>query len=49
MEYHTAGANRSKRFFLDVGDNFIAQLLREPTRKYVLLDLLHFKRVLEVK
>lgn len=49
MEYHTAGAKRSRRFFLHLDDNFIAQLLKVPTMKNVLLDFLHFKKVLKVK
>lgn len=38
--YHTAGTNRSKRLLKHMDDNFMEQVLREPTRKDALLDLL---------
>lgn len=43
-EYHTADANRYRRFLKHIGDNFLVQVLRELTRKGVLLDSLLVNR-----
>ncbi|XP_040977464.1 uncharacterized protein LOC121232961 [Aquila chrysaetos chrysaetos] len=43
-EYHTAVTSRSWKFLKSVGDNFLSQVLREPTRKDALLDLLFVNR-----
>ena len=39
-DYHTADMSRSRRFLKHLDDNFLVQVLREPTRKGALLDLL---------
>jgi len=39
-KYHTAVMSRSWKFLKFVGDNFLSQVLNEPTRKDTLLDLL---------
>ena len=38
-EYHKADTSRSRRFLNHRDDNFLVQVLTEPTRKGVLLDL----------
>ena len=38
-EYHTADTNRSKKFPNHAEENFLVQVLREPTRQGALLDL----------
>ena len=38
--YHTANTSRSRRFLKHLDDNFLVQVLREPTRKGAFLDLL---------
>ena len=38
--YHTANTSRSRRFLKRLDDKFLVQVLREPTRKGALLDLL---------
>ncbi|GAB0207632.1 hypothetical protein GRJ2_003228900 [Grus japonensis] len=43
-EYHTAVTSRSGKFLKFVEDNFLAQVLRDPTRKDALLDLLFVNR-----
>ncbi|GAB0210316.1 mitochondrial enolase superfamily member 1 [Grus japonensis] len=43
-EYHTAVPRRSWKFLKFVGDNFLSQILSEPTRKDALLDLLFVNR-----
>ena len=43
-EYHTAGTSRSWKLLKFVGGNFLSQVLSEPTRKDVLLDLLFANR-----
>ena len=43
-EYHAVDANRSRKFLKHVEDNFLVQVLREPTRKGALLDLLFVNR-----
>ena len=42
-EYHTEDTNRSRKFLRHVEDNFLVQVLKEPTRKGALLDLLFVK------
>jgi len=39
-DYHMANTSRSRRFLKHLEDNFLVQVLREPTRKGALLDLL---------
>ena len=39
-EYHTINTSRFRRFLKHLDDNFLGQVLREPTRKGALLDLL---------
>ena len=39
-KYNTAERDQSRRFLKCVGDNFLTQLVREPTRECVVLDLL---------
>ena len=36
-EHHTVNTNRSRKFLKHVGDNFLVQVLTEPTRKGALL------------
>jgi len=43
-EHHIADTNRSRRFLKHFDDNLMVQVLREPTRKGALLDLLLVKR-----
>ncbi|PKU40554.1 rna-directed dna polymerase from mobile element jockey-like [Limosa lapponica baueri] len=42
--YNTAEREQSRRFLECVGDNFLTQLVREPTREGALLDLLFVNR-----
>lgn len=44
-KYNAAERKQSQRFLQNVEDNFLKQLLREPTRGSVLLDLLFTKRL----
>lgn len=39
-EYPTMDTNRSGKFLKHIEENFLIQVLREPTRKGALLDLL---------
>lgn len=39
-EHHTAGTNQARRFLNNLDDSFVKQVLREPTQKGALLDLL---------
>ncbi|NAW49622.1 hypothetical protein FGF92_23570, partial [Salmonella sp. gx-f5] len=39
-ECHTADTSKSRRFMKHLDDNFLVQVLTEPTRKGALLDLL---------
>ena len=43
-KYNTAEWNQSRRFLECVGDNFLTQLVSEPTREGALLDLLFVNR-----
>jgi len=43
-EYHTAVMNKSGKFLKFAEDNFLLQVLSEPTRKDVLLGLLFVNR-----
>ncbi|GAB0203202.1 hypothetical protein GRJ2_002785800 [Grus japonensis] len=43
-EHHTADTSRSRSFLKHLDDNFLVQLLKEPTRKGALLDLLLVNR-----
>ncbi|GAB0180024.1 hypothetical protein GRJ2_000467700 [Grus japonensis] len=43
-EHHTADTSRSRSFLKYFDDNFLVQLLKEPTRKGALLDLLLMNR-----
>ena len=43
-KYSTAERDQSRRFLECVGDNFLTQLVREPTREGALLDLLFVNR-----
>ncbi|KAK4819838.1 hypothetical protein QYF61_012983 [Mycteria americana] len=43
-EHHIADTNKSRKFLKHVGDNFLVQVPREPTRKGALLDLLLVNR-----
>ena len=43
-KYNTAERDQSRRFLECVGDNFLTQLVREPTREGALLDLLFVNR-----
>lgn len=43
-ENHTANTNRSRKFLRHVNDSFLVQILRELTRKGVVLDLLLVNR-----
>ena len=43
-EYNTAGRDQSRRFLECVGNNFLTQLVTEPTREGALLDLLFMNR-----
>ena len=43
-KYNTAEWDRSRRFLECVGDNFLTQLVSEPTREGALLDLLFVNR-----
>ncbi|GAB0207904.1 mitochondrial enolase superfamily member 1 [Grus japonensis] len=43
-EHHTADTSRSRRFLKHLDDSFLVQLLKEPTRKGALLDLLLVNR-----
>ena len=43
-EYHTAVMSRSWKFLKFVGDNFLSQVLSEPTREDALLDFLFVNR-----
>jgi len=43
-EYHTAVMSRSWKFLKPVGDNFLSQVLSEPTSKDALLYLLFVNR-----
>ena len=42
--YNTADREQSQRFLQCVGDNFLTQLVREPTRGSNILDLLFVNR-----
>jgi len=44
LEYHTAVTSRSWKFMTFVGDNFLSQVLSEPTRKDVPIGLLFVNR-----
>ncbi|GAB0199842.1 hypothetical protein GRJ2_002449600 [Grus japonensis] len=44
-EHHTADTSRSRSFLKHLDDNFLVQLLKEPTRKGALLDLLLVNRM----
>lgn len=48
-DYHTANTSRSRRFLKHLEDHFLVQVLREPTRKGALLDLLLENRVCLVR
>lgn len=39
-EYNTADLNKSRRLLKHLDDNFLVQVLREPTRQVAYLDLL---------
>jgi len=39
-EYHTADLNKTRRLLKHLDDNYLEQVLREPTRQVALLDLL---------
>ena len=43
-KYNTAEWDQSRRFLECVADNFLMQLVREPTREGALLDLLFVNR-----
>ncbi|GAB0202528.1 mitochondrial enolase superfamily member 1 [Grus japonensis] len=43
-EHHTADTSRSRSFLKHLDDNFLVQVLKEPTRKGALLDLLLMNR-----
>ena len=43
-KYNTAERDRSQRFLECVEDNFLTQLVSEPTREGALLDLLFVNR-----
>ncbi|TRZ06977.1 hypothetical protein HGM15179_020129 [Zosterops borbonicus] len=44
-KHHTAGTTKVRRFLKDLNDNFMEQVLRDPTWKDFLLDLLLVNRV----
>ncbi|KAJ7411667.1 hypothetical protein BTVI_48805 [Pitangus sulphuratus] len=44
-EHHTAGTTRARRFLKNLDDSFMEQVLRKPTWKDSLLDLLDVNRV----
>ncbi|KAJ7404365.1 mitochondrial fission process protein 1 [Pitangus sulphuratus] len=44
-EHHTAGTTQARKFQKNLDDNFMSQVLREPTQKGALLDLLLVNRV----
>ena len=43
-KYNVAERDQSRRFLECVGDNFLTQMVREPTREGALLDLLFVNR-----
>lgn len=43
-EYHTAETSKSGKVLKHIKDNFLSQVLREPTRKGAFLDLLFENR-----
>lgn len=43
-EYHTAMTSKSGKVLKHIKDNFLSQVLREPTRKGAFLDLLFENR-----
>ena len=43
-KYNTEERDKSRRFLECVGDNFLTQLVSEPTREGALLDLLFVNR-----